>query len=162
MGHLIEWFGREFDRMYQDWREIVQQLDPETIYRPTASSGGSCGEQVVRSARVVEQTFGGITANLWDDPFEWTLPETLTTAEKLLGYFDEVQATRARGFDLFKSDEDLMKEIMTPSGKMRLASLLLDTLVRAGHYQLSACEILRQIRSGEGINESSLEAGVSQ
>ena len=29
------------------------------------------------SAGTIEQTFGGITANLWDDPFEWTLPETL-------------------------------------------------------------------------------------
>ena len=162
MGHLIEWFGREFDRLYQDWREIIQQLDPETIYQPEASTGRSCGEQVVRSARVVEQTFGGITANLWDDPFEWTLPETLTTPEKLLSYLGEVKAARARGFDLFKSDEDLLKEIMTPSGKMQLASLLLDTLVRAGHYQLGAREILRQIRSGEGINESSLEASVSR
>lgn len=150
MGHLIEWFGREFDRLDLDWREIIQKLDPETIYRPIAGTGKSCGEQVVRSARVVEQAFGGITANLWDDPFEWTLPETLTTAEKILGYLDEVKAARARGFDLFKSDDDLMKEIMTPSGKMQLASLLLDTLVRARHYQLSAREILDQIKVRQG------------
>lgn len=146
MGHLSEWFGREFDRLYLDWRELIQELDPETIYRPIAGTGKSCGEQVVRSARVVEQAFGGITANLWDDPFEWTLPETLTTTEKILGYLDEVKAARARGFALFKSDEDLMKEIMTPAGKMQLASLLLDTLVRARHYQISAREILRQIK----------------
>jgi hypothetical protein len=95
---------------------------------------------------VVEQTFGGITANLWDDPFEWTLPENLTTPERLLEYFDEVAATRQRGFELFKDDGDLMKEVMTPSGRMQLASLLLDTLVRARNHQLRAEEIQKQIK----------------
>ena len=54
----------------------------------------SCGEQVLRSAAIVEQTFGGLTANLWDDPFEWTLPETLSTSAKVIEYLNEVEATR--------------------------------------------------------------------
>jgi len=93
---------------------------------------------LVRSARAVEQTFGGINASLWDDPFEWTLPEFLATPEKMRQYFDEVEGTRQRGFKLIKTDDDLLKEVMTPAGPMKLASLLLDTLVRARHHQLSA------------------------
>ncbi len=149
MVKLIVWFDGRFAQLYLCWRELIQKLEPEDIYRRIFSgsqtSSLSCGEHVVQSARVVEQAFGGITANLWDDPFEWTLPETLTTSEKLLAYFDEVEATRQRGFALFKSDEDLLKEIMTPSGEMQLASLLLDTLVRAGHRHLSAIEVFEQL-----------------
>jgi len=96
----------------------------------------------VRSGRIVEQTFGGITANLWDDPFEWTLPETLTTPESVLDYLREVEATRRRGFDLLKSHEDLTKEIVAASGPTQLFSLLLDTLLRAGHHLSCAQEAL--------------------
>ncbi|HSQ24059.1 MAG TPA: hypothetical protein VLN44_06610 [Pyrinomonadaceae bacterium] len=150
MGHLTAWFDREFLRLQSEWRELIRAIEPEKIYQRPSARGSSFGEYVVRSARAVEQTFGGITANLWDDPFEWTLPENLTTPEKLLEYFDEVGATRQRGFALFKNDEDLMKEVMTPSGKMQLASLLLDTLVRARHHQLKAREVYKQIKAGAG------------
>ena len=130
-------------------REIVEQIDQafaELIVSLKDLARSVPPENLVRSAAVIEQMCGGLTANLWDDPFEWTLPENLTTAEKVLEYFDEVEATRQRGFELFKNDEDLMKEVMTPSGKMHLASLLLDTLVRARHHLLSAEEIQKQIK----------------
>ena len=149
MGALITWFDQQFAQVYSVWRELIQELTPESIYRrpnEMDSSILSCGEYVVKSARVVEQTFGGITANLWDDPFEWTLPETLTTREKLLAYFDEVEATRQRGFALFKSDEDLLKEIVGPKGETQLLSVLLDTLVRARHHQLHAREAFDRLR----------------
>jgi hypothetical protein len=84
----------------------------------------------------VEQTFGGITATLWDDPFEWTLPETLSTPRLVEEYLSEVEATRRRGFALFHSDDDLSKEIAVPSGELKsLAALLCETLARAAHYQ---------------------------
>jgi len=134
MGRLTAWFDLEFARLYTNWRKIVEDLEPENIYQTSSRAGISRGEQALRSARVVEQTFGGITANLWDDPFEWTLPENLTTPEKLVEYFDEVETTRRRGFESLRTDDDLMKEVMTPAGKMQLASLFLETLVRARQH----------------------------
>ena len=145
MGHLTAWFDHEFLRLQSRWRELIQAIEPSKIYKRTSVHELSLGEQIVRSAGAVEQTFDGITANLWDDPFEWTLPENLATREKLLEYLDEVEATRKRGFGLFKNDEDLLKEVMTPSGRMHLASLLLDTLVRARNQQLRAEETKKQI-----------------
>src|ERR1044071_5713696 len=126
---------QQFTQLYDGWREGIRQLNSESIYRkPNANSRSlSGGEHIVRSARIVEQTFGGITASLWDDPFEWTLPETLTTPAAVLDYLREVEATRKRGFELIKTEADLTKEIMTASGARQLLSLLLDTLVRAGH-----------------------------
>ena len=154
MDALIKWFDHEFAQLHTNWREVLQELTPESIYQRASESDStlSVGEYIVKSARVVEQAFGGITANLWDDPFEWTLPETLTTHEKLLAYFAEVEATRQRGFALFKSDEDLLKEVMAPSGEMQLASLLLDTLARARHHQLSALITLKRLPKSDSFS----------
>jgi hypothetical protein len=108
----------------------------------------SCGENVLRSAGIVEQTFGGITSNLWDDPFEWTLPESLPTPESVINYLNETEATRRRGFALLQSDADLAKEILVPAedklGRMQtLAALIIETLARAAHYQGRAYNVFR-------------------
>ena len=160
MGYLTAWFDGEFLRLQTDWRKLIQTIEPEKIYQRSSARELSYGEHLVRSACVVEQTFGGITTNLWDDPFEWTLPENLATPNKLLEYFDEVEATRRRGFELFKNDEDLMKDVMTPSGKMQLASLLLDTLVRASQYRMRAQEIHHRLEATERIENLSVTADV--
>ena len=146
MKATIEILNRQFRELYSAWRTTFQMLNSESLYRRNATSHPeslSSGEHIVKSARIVEQAFGGITANLWDDPFEWTLPETLTTWHKLLGYLDEVEDARRRGFELFQTDQDLLKTIMTPAGPTQVMSLLLDTLVRAGHHQLNAAELFQ-------------------
>lgn len=140
MDKFIEGLDRQFAKLHGDSHKLIEAISPVLLYQqPSGKSHSlplhSCGEHVLRSAAVVEQTFGGITTNLWDDPFEWTLPETLPTPAKVAAYLDEVEATRKRGFQLFKSDADLMKEIMAPSGHTQLWPLLLDTLVRAAHHQ---------------------------
>src|SRR5437763_14617403 len=140
MNDLISWFDREFARLERVWRESIQASNDHLLYQKDGQQNLSVGEQVLQSARIVEQTFGGITANLWDDPFEWTLPETLSTSQKLLDYLDEVENARRRGFELFQSDQDLLKTIMTPTGPTQVMSLLLDTLVRAGHHHPNAEE----------------------
>ena len=143
MDKLISCLNRQFAGLHRAHIELIEAIPAELLYRQPPGSSSlfpvrSCGEYVLRAAAAVEQTFGGITSNLWDDPFEWTLPETLTTPEKVAGYLDEVETTRRHGFEFFQSDDDLLKEIMAPSGKTHLFPLLLDTLARAAHYQGSA------------------------
>jgi hypothetical protein len=141
MAKLISSLDERFARLHARSIAFVEAISGERLYwQPRESSGAfpvySCGEHILRSAAAVEQTFGGITTNLWDDPFEWTLPETLPTPESVAEYLREVEATRQRGFVLFKSDEDLLKEFAAPSGGMRLlCALLLETLERAAHHQ---------------------------
>jgi hypothetical protein len=155
MDKFIEGLDRQFARLHGDSHKLIEAISPELLYQqPPGKSNSlplhSVGEHVLRSAAVVEQAFGGITSNLWDDPFEWTLPETLPTAEKVAGYLEEVEATRKHGFQLFKSDLDLVKEIMAPSGPTQLLPLLLDTLARAAHHQGRAWatfEILRAAKT---------------
>ena len=156
MDKLISCLDRQFAELHRAHRELIGAISPELLYcQPPGKSNSlplhSCGEQILRSAAVVEQTFGGITTNLWDDPFEWTLPETLPTSDKVAGYLDEVEATRKHGFQLFKSDADLLKEIMAPSGHTQLLPLLLDTLRRAAHHQGRAWATFEILRAAKPV-----------
>jgi hypothetical protein len=132
----------QFKRLHERSLALVQAMPADRLYwqphveRARTFPVYSCGEHILRSAAAVEQTFGGITANLWDDPFEWTLPEALPTPLHVAEYLDETEATRLRAFGFIRSDADLSKEIATPSGEMRsLYALVAETLARAAHHQ---------------------------
>ena len=158
MDKFIECLDRQFAQLHSGLYELIERIPPDLLYyqlrqpRQTRQSEStplhSGGEHILRSAAIVEQTFGGLTANLWDDPFEWTLPESLPTPDKVAGYLDEVEATRKRGFELLHSDADLLKEIMAPSGYTQLLPLMLDTLARAAHHQGRARATFEILRAG--------------
>jgi hypothetical protein len=138
MNDLLTWFDQEFKQLEGEWRQVIGRLDEASLYAEDRQQLSASAEQILRSARIVEQVSGGITANLWDDPFEWTLPETLRTKAKLIAYVDEVRDARARAFQFFKADEDLLKTVMAPAGPTQLISLLLDALGRAAYHRLQA------------------------
>src|ERR1051325_3988649 len=104
MNDFINWFDHEFKRLEGDWRALIDQLDSSSLYSESRQQLSPAAEQIVRSARIVEQVSGGITANLWDDPFEWTLPETLRNKDKLIAYVREVRDARELAFQFFKDD----------------------------------------------------------
>ncbi|HKR00266.1 MAG TPA: hypothetical protein VJT09_06310 [Pyrinomonadaceae bacterium] len=141
MDRFVASLDEQFALLHGRSLALIEAVPEGKLYwQPRQSSGAfpvySCGEHVLRSAGAVEQTFGGITTNLWDDPFEWTLPEALATPERVTEYLSEVEATRRRGFAHFAGDDDLGKEIASPAGRMvTLGSLLLETLGRAAHHQ---------------------------
>jgi hypothetical protein len=119
-------------------REIVEQINQafaELIVTLKDLARSVPPENLVRSAAVIEQMCGGLTANLWDDPFEWTLPETLSNADRVVEYLDEVDLARQRTFDSI-DDAALSKYIAVPSGESRqLIGVLLKTLVKASEYR---------------------------
>ena len=76
-----------------------------------------------------------LTRRLWDDPFEWTLPESLSTVELVNEYIAEVDAARRSAFKSITSDRELTKYISGPSGEpQHLFALLLETLMKASDY----------------------------
>jgi hypothetical protein len=140
---IVASLDREFARLHSRSAAIIDSTPASLLYdiRPQPSTAGlhSVGENVLRSAAVIEQTFGGLTANLWDDPFEWTLPEQLSTPATVLAHLCEVEATRKHAFASFTADSCLLKSVSTPGdGLVSLMELLLKTLLRAGHYQSQA------------------------
>ena len=119
-------------------REIIQQIDAEfaSLIKNLKDLARSVPpENLVRSAAAIEQMCGGLTSNLWDDPFEWTLPETLSNADRVVEYLSEVDLARERAFDAI-DDGALTKYVSVPSGESKvLISLLLETLVRASEFR---------------------------
>jgi hypothetical protein len=142
MNQLLTTLDAQFAALHARSSALVRVVPAERLYwQPRVAEAGappvySCGEHILRSAASVEQTFGGVTANLWDDPFEWTLAETLATPALVAQYLAEVEATRRRGLALVATDADLLKRIAVPSGEMQtLFALLSETLVRAADHQ---------------------------
>jgi hypothetical protein len=149
---IIASLDREFSRLHFTASAVIEQTSIEILYAipaptslPTSSHQlPSIGESVLRGAAAIEQTFGGITTNLWDDPFEWTLPEYLSTPAKVKEHLGEVEATRQRAFASFADDGCLLKLVAVPSGGTRpLIDLLLETLLNATSFMMQGRMVLK-------------------
>ncbi|HKR22685.1 MAG TPA: hypothetical protein VJS17_08830 [Pyrinomonadaceae bacterium] len=145
---IVDSLDKEFSSFIEDLKRLATAVNTDLLYRhPPAVS---IGEQILRSAAAIEQTFGGLTSNLWDDPFEWTLPETLSTPAAIVEYLSEVDALRQLVFNSINGDTDLVRYISVPSGEATtLVKLLTETLVRASDHRGRAIATLK-ILSGEG------------
>ncbi len=150
MRDLIEILEKRFAGLDAAQRSILGAVPAERLYwQPRESEAlfpvNSVGEFVLRSAAAVESTFGGITTRLWDDPFEWTLPEALPTPAAVLGYLDEVAVARTNGFAFFTDDADLARSIPAPEKLKPLSEILIDSLLRAEHFLGRAFGVLGTI-----------------
>lgn len=152
---IVQHVEREFTNLIKSLKDLALSVPSDLLYRNPPSV--SIGENILRSAAVIEQTCGGLTASLWDDPFEWTLPETLSNGERIVEYLSEVDSLRERAFSAIAHDSALTKYISTPTGERPLLGLLLETLVRAGDYRGRAIATSRPLirstkdRYAEGV-----------
>ncbi len=150
MDHILSAIDSEFISLDSRSRELLAKLSDDQLFtkpRPITRTMAmfSCGEYMLRSAAMVEKTFGGITTRLWDDPFEWTLPEKMADRVSILQYLNEVEATRVKGFAFFASDQDLTRQIPAPERLRPLIDILLDTLMTASHFQGRAFAVFQMI-----------------
>ena len=140
MKILLDTLNRQFSRLHESSCSFAGRIPADKLFwkpreLPRTFTMFSCGEYILRSAATVEQCFGGITTRLWDDPFEWTLPEKLSTNEKIIEYLKEVEQTRRKGIAFFSSDDDLQKNMPAPEKIKSIFEILVDTLARAEHFQ---------------------------
>ena len=150
MRTILDSFDRRFKTIRLRSLELLSKLNNEQLFTKPRELNNtfemfSCGEFILRSAGAVEQTFGGITTKLWDDPFEWTLPEKLSTIALIHEYLDEVETTRQNGFSFFKTDADLARQIPAPDELKTLHEILLDTVARSEHYQGRSFAVFRML-----------------
>ena len=144
VNHL-DW---QFAGLIDGLKQLVTSVPPSLLYQTPPAA--SIGENILRSAAAVEQTCGGLMANLWDDPFEWTLPETLSSPDLIIEYLSEVDQARQLAFNAILDDSALTKYIAVPSGEPRsLVSVLFETLDAARDYRVKA-EAAIKILSGQG------------
>jgi hypothetical protein len=150
MNVLLSAFEHRFAALHGRSVELIALTGEDLLFKrpreiPKTFAMFSVGEYVLRSAGAVEQTFGGITTKLWDDPFEWTLPEKLSTPDLILEYLNEVAAVSDRGFGYFRSDGDLGAMIPAPEKLTSIADLLLTTVARAEHFQGRAFAVFQML-----------------
>lgn len=148
MGVILDSFERRFKTIHSRSVELLSKLNDKQLFTKPRELNNtfemfSCGEFILRSGGAVERTFGGITRKLWDDPFEWTLPEKLSTVGLIREYLDEVETTRRNGFYFFETDADLSRQIPAPEELRTLHEILLETIARAEHYQGRAFAVFR-------------------
>jgi hypothetical protein len=147
MHAMLRSFELRFAAIHERSVQLVGDLSDGDLFRRPRDLESmamfSAGEYILRSAAAIEQTCGGITTRLWDDPFEWTLPEKLSTRESVIEYLNEVDETRRSAFRFFTSDSDLSKQIPAPERLRSIFDLMLETLARAEHYQGRAFAIFQ-------------------
>ena len=150
MKNFIEIFDCRFLKIHENSRQLIEQTPERLLYKQLNKTVAdfpfhSIGGNILRSAGAIEQAFGGITVRLWDDPFEWTLPEELKTGAKITEYLAETEATRKRGFQLFINDADLKKEIPAPEKMKTLFEILLETIAIAENFQGRAIAVYQTL-----------------
>jgi hypothetical protein len=148
MRELIASFDRQFSDLNSRSVVLIQTTGDESLYwHPNSNEPVSVGGSIVRSAAAVEQMVGGITTRLWDDPFEWTLPESLSRTEDVLDYLAEVETSRQRGFAFFKTDVELAKALPAPVEIKTLHEVLRETLARAEALYAQAMAIRQMLET---------------
>jgi hypothetical protein len=150
MDTLLSAFDRRFSAIHDRSVELLENVSDDVLFRrpremERSMTIFSCGEYILRSAAAVEQTSGGIMTRLWDDPFEWTLPEKLSTAKLVVGYLRDVEHARSTAFGFFTGDDDLKKEMPAPEQVRPIFDVLLDTIARAEHYQGRAFAVFQML-----------------
>jgi hypothetical protein len=144
---IVQHLDRQFGDLISSLKDLASSVPTNLLYRnPPATSIGEC---ILRSAARIEQTCGGLTSNLWDDPFEWTLPETLSNSDLVVDYLCEGDRLRQLAFNSITDDSALTKYISAPAGERQLVNVLLETLVEAADYRGRAVATIK-ILSGEG------------
>ena len=143
---IVDGLDKEFAFLIESLKELVRTVNADQLYRHVDDT--SFGEQILRSVAVIEQTLGGLTSNLWDDPFEWTLPETLSTPQLVVDHLSEVDTLRKRFFASIDGDGALRQYVALPSGEPRtLIQILTDALARASDCHKKAQKTQKQVLS---------------
>ncbi len=144
---IVSNLDEQFAALINSLKDLASSVPATLLYRnPPAVS---IGENILRSAAAIEQSCGGLTSNLWDDPFEWTLPETLSNGDLIVDYLSEVDRLRQRAFNSITDDTALTRYVSTPAGERPLLDLLLETLVRSSDHRGRAVATIK-ILSDEG------------
>jgi hypothetical protein len=146
---LIETLDGHFADLDERQRSLICKVtDAKLFWTPVSTADTmltlSVGGGVLRSAAMVEQVFLGITRRLWDDPFEWTLPEKLSTKEAIFEYLDEVAAARSQGLSFISSDADLSRLLPAPEMLKPILLVLVEAIARSENF-LGRAEVVAKM-----------------
>jgi hypothetical protein len=150
MRILIESLDARFTRIDAHQHTLLKGTPPAKLFWSPISTADtlitlSVGGGILRSAAMVEQAFLGLTRRLWDDPFEWTLPEKLCSHEAIINYLDEVAETRKTGLAFLASDSDLSRMLPAPEELKPILAVLMESIADSEYFLGHAEAVLRLI-----------------
>jgi len=136
MRILIEALDLQFVDINRRQRELLDKTPKDKLFwTPIATADSliltSVGGAILRSGAMIEQAFLGLTRRLWDDPFEWTLPEKLSTKDAVAEYLGEVVAARTTGLTFLVSDADLTRQVPAPEKLKTILAVLVESIARS-------------------------------
>jgi hypothetical protein len=147
MRTILDSINQQFERNHSASIDMLDRF-PEGRLFERLPDRRPFGISLIRSAAEVEMAFGGITTRLWDDPFEWTLPEQLSGRAEINAYLSEVRATRIRGLETVADDRELTKLLPAPLELRPIAMICLDALRTSTLVLGTAAEIFRTVVIG--------------
>jgi len=152
MRTLIESLDAHFADIDSRQRTLLKKTPPDKLFWTPISTADtmitlSVGGAVLRSGAKVEQAFLGLTRRLWDDPFEWTLPEKLSSKEAIIRYLDEVAGTRKTGLAFLISDADLTRLLPAPEELKPIFQVLVGSIGNAENFLGRGEAVFRLISS---------------
>jgi hypothetical protein len=158
---LVDILDQHFADLDKRQRRLIDQVPDEKLFWTPVSAMDtmillSVGGAVLRSAAMVEQAFLGITRRLWDDPFEWTLPEKLSTKSAINQYLDEVASTRTNGISFITSDADLSRKLPAPESLTPIFQVLVESIARSENFLGRGEAVYKLIVSESAGKDSSL------
>jgi len=156
---LIDTLNDHFADLDKRQRRLIIEVPDERLFWTPVSSADtmlllSVGGAVLRSGAMVEQAFLGITRRLWDDPFEWTLPEKLSTKRSINEYLDEVASTRTNGMSFITSDSDLSRQLPAPESLKPILRVLVESIARSENSLGRGEAIYKLIESDRAVKDS--------
>lgn len=137
-------FEQVFESLHKRAIELIDDFPEHQLFEQSGTS--SFGFELIRSAAEVEKAFGGITTRLWDDPFEWTLPEELSDKTAIKNYLEEVRSTRTNGLRFIKHDDELSLQIPAPENFLSLSEILTETVTLSAFHMDRASSIANTIK----------------
>ncbi|QYO66329.1 hypothetical protein [Leptolyngbya sp. 7M] len=136
MQTILHSLERRFDDLHERSVRLLSSIPEEQLFDAGIRANDRLQEVtfayfLIRSAAEVERVFGGITTRLWDDPFEWTLPEELSSKKRIHDYLNEVELARKKGVATLGNDETLLRSIPAPVELKTVIEILLESLCKA-------------------------------
>jgi hypothetical protein len=142
MDPLLESLRRQFEIAVDELYRLVYDAAPGSLFRRPAEQSVSPGFCLIRSAAAIERACGGLSTRLWDDPFEWTLPEQFLREGALEIYLSDVRRAVETTFAMMPTDNALARVLPAPRELRTVFDVLLDALIESAQWRGRAALIL--------------------
>jgi hypothetical protein len=145
---IVRSLESEYKKLLASIRTLLPTIPEKALYwRPELHfhdfENRSAGELFTEIGGTFEYVANGVLSNFWDHAAEWTMRESLPSADSIAEYIAEVEALTNTLFSNL-SEQDSDKTLYLPNPRQTtIGELLVETLSEASHLRGQALACLR-------------------